>query len=339
MENNNVNFDFEKFFDDSFAGEDLDAPEQKNDDIKDIDIQDDVDDLNEDKSIIDEKPDNTTKQDSDSGALKEYYNINKEEGLLYDPENTFDGTEESLLQIKENTINHYKLEAYKELWEKLPSEYQQVLRKGLSGEPLRDSDLDIDDIDLSKSENQKEIIRSFYKETSNLSDDKINRLLNKMDGVELEEEALEALDKLKEIKEEKALEEKQRRIAFEKAEKEKQQKMRKNIFEAVDTEYKDNTKARKIKALMFNPIKRGENTSTDFQYKLEKLQQNPKHLVQLASLLLDFDEEKGFNFEKYKKEGSNEAVRSLKNRLEQKTTEKPVASNNQNFPWAKFLDL
>ena len=337
MENNNVNFDFEKFFDDSFAGENIDSTDIKGDE-KNLEENDPVD-------IIDDKDDdNLLKQDTvetkeDSTSLKAYYDINKEEGLLYDPDNAFDGSEESLLQIKENTINHYKLEAYKELWEKLPSEYQQVLRKGLSGEPLTSNDLDVDNVDLSKASNQKDIIKAFYKETSNLSDDKINKLVAKMDGVELEEEALEALDKLKEIKEEKAAEEKQRRIAFEKAEKENQQKMRKTIFDTVDNDFKDTTKARKIKALMFNPIKRGESTSTDFQYKLEKLQQNPKHLVQLASLLLDFDEEKGFNFEKYKKEGSNEAVRSLKNRLEQKTTEKPSASNNQNFPWAKFLDL
>ena len=334
MEKNDVNFDFEKFFDDSFAGVDGEIKE-------DLDIKDEDDDLDIDKNIEEEsteiKEEKKEEVKSDN-SLKSYYDINKEEGLLYDPENTFDGTEESLLQIKENTINHYKLEAYKELWEKLPSEYQQVLKKGLSGEPLSNNSIDIDRIDLSSESNQKEIVRALYKETTSLSDDKINKLLNKLDGVELEEEALEALDKLKEIKEQKVLEEKQMRLAYEKEEKERQQRFRKTIFDTVDSDF-ETSKARKIKALMFNPIKRGDTTSTDFQYKLQKLQENPKHLVQLAGLLLEFDEEKGFNFEKYKKEGSNEAVRSLKNRLEQKTIEKPTASKNKDFPWAKFLEL
>lgn len=94
---------------------------------------------------------------------------------------------------------------------------------------------------------------------------------------------------------------------------------------------------------MLNQIERNGDTDTDFSRTIKKISANPEHLVQLADILADYDEEKGLDLKRFLKKGKTEATKTLKERLEEvtdsktKVTGKGSKVQKQNFDWEEFL--
>lgn len=135
----------------------------------------------------------------------------------------------------------------------------------------------------------------------------------------MEAEAYDALEELKELKKEET-EAAMREAQLNQQEKERKAKeLRDNISETIkDSEYISKERKSKIQAFMFNPIKKGTEVLTDYERNLRNIAKNPKHLVQLADIIFDYDNEKGINLERFKKIGESSANKSLKEKLENK---------------------
>lgn len=94
---------------------------------------------------------------------------------------------------------------------------------------------------------------------------------------------------------------------------------------------------------MLNQIERNGETDTDFSRTIKKISANPEHLVQLADILADYDEEQGLDLKRFLKKGKTEATKTLKERLEEvtdaktKVTGKGSKVKKQNFDWEEFL--
>lgn len=287
----------------------------------------------EEFSIINEESDKEEKTESDSNVLKTYYDFLKEQELIITEDDyEFDGKEESLELIKQKTLESYRQKVLEELNNSLPENFKKVLKYGLEGgkDP---SDIfnqvDILDTDITVKTNQELIVKTHLKETTNFSDEKINKMISNLDKAgELEAEAYDALDELKEIREERDLKQQQAlvesRQQFEKREKE----LRDTVIDSIQ-QYDIISKERKgkIQAFMFNPIKKGTEVLTDYQRHLKAISSNPKHLVQLADILFDYNESEGINLERFKKQGETKANQTLKEKLENKMSNLKTGGN------------
>lgn len=313
-------FNFQQFLDESPEDEIIKDPIEERDD-----------------EIIDDEPQDKDdkKKDEDDNPLNAYYNFLVENQLLLpDEEDEFDGKEETLTLLKEKTFNKQRNEAIKDFYSQLPEKAQSVVRNALLGLEDDDSDIDVLSLEVGSEANQKRILKELYKKTTRLSDEKIERVISKLEKEELESEALEALDSLKELKQTEIEKAAKLKAEKEREEKERQEEIRVKMSKAVEDITSDASRAKKLKALIFNPIKRDDGVSTEYIHRMKKIQQNEKHLAQLADILLDYDEKEGFKFDRFIKQGSNQTVKTLKERLSEGTKPK----KNNDF-WESFLGM
>jgi chemotaxis protein CheY-P-specific phosphatase CheC len=112
------------------------------------------------------------------------------------------------------------------------------------------------------------------------------------------------------------------------------------ISSSIDTLPSTPTRKSQLKALMMAPIKDGNTTTTKFSQTLSKVYANPQHITQLADILLDYDETKGFTFEKQKRASTTSEVDEFKKMLKQVDSSKTSSFTKKptNFDWDKFLE-
>jgi hypothetical protein len=69
----------------------------------------------------------------------------------------------------------------------------------------------------------------------------------------------------------------------------------------------------------------GGYETTEFNLILNQVQTNPEHIIQLTSLLLDYDPSKGFNFDKVlSKKENTKAVKSFRQKLADLDRDSPI---------------
>ena len=174
---------------------------------------------NEDNKDIEE---DTSSQDTKASPFTPYAKFLVEEGILsnLDLEN-FDGTADSLKEAQLFEINS-GIEGYKN---SLPPEVRYLVDNYEAGVPF-DKILNmsskqiqyesIQDDSLGENEDlQKELVREYFKKTTKLSDDKIERQISRLSDLsELEDEAKSSLKELIELQKEDVEIEKQRAIEY-----------------------------------------------------------------------------------------------------------------------------
>lgn len=274
----------------------------------------------------------TTSESTDSdpaeSSFKSYYDLLNDTGLLFVNEDfEFDGTAEGLEQALLQTRENLPKEAYKAFWEKLPDEWKPALKYALSGGTDVAKYLQtfeskkLEDLNIEESiDDQKEVLKMFYKKTTKYDDSKINKFIDRLVAMgDLEEEAVQALEDLRGIEQEERLELAAQQEAANAAALKEWQDRRSALQSIIESSNSiEQERKGKVKAYLFNELKHGNNdSSTQFDMTLRTIAQNPEHLVQLADLLLDsYDSKNGFNMERFTQKNASKVVKSVKQRLE-----------------------
>ena len=289
----------------------------------------------------DDDPDPSPDPDpeDDEEIIKAHVSFLKEYGVV-DEEVT--SLEEAKAKIHEQAVNS--------LVSKLPQEFLPILEFALSSPQadvksfmeLQRSSLSLDELDVNKVDHQKQIIKTFYKETTRHSDDKINRLIDALDEDSLKEEAVDALTSLKTFyaEEQEALAEEAK--AAEQA--------RKKEFEAFQNKIKDSLstidekRAKLAYNFILSPIKADDKYTTRLNYTLSSILKNPQHVVQLADLLLEYTPEKGITTTRIEQKVKSKATESLRTLVDKQLSSERAKSRKtatppkQTFNWGNFLN-
>lgn len=298
-------------------------------------------------------PDSTSAADSDEPieGLKDYFDILKTQGVIRTPDDfEFDGTtakfEEAITHTKEDLYN----EIAEELFEKLPDDFKPLLDYALKGGTSLQTflsahaPLEVSEKDLSTEEGQRKILFSYYKETSNYSDDKIKRIVARLDDPdELEEEAKATLEELAEIKEEKRTKLAEA-AATEAANRQKQAEQKVNdIKKTIDTaEWLDDARRNKVKSFFLNQLKVEGKVTTGFAHTINQILSSPEHAAQLADIILEYDPKKGISLERFEKRINTKKTQSMKTLLQQTIDARTggtgkVTKPKQDFDWEQHF--
>lgn len=199
-----------------------------------------------------------------------------------------------------------------------------------------DAELDLDEIEIEDDEtNQKLVLKEFLKEKGFSSKSIEKKLQKYADAGLLEDEAEDALEALKEIKEQK----KEQLLADQKKQYEEQAKRQQEFFNTVISEIKglDNIRGIKIpekdkKTLMDYMFKPDSDGVTKYQKDYAK---NPKNLIESAYFTMKGDALINIA----KKEGNKNAFDKFKSNLKSsnvsKKSNKEIRSDSDNI-WSKL---
>ena len=207
---------------------------------------------------------------------------------------------------------------------------------------LQRSSLSLDELDVNKADHQKQIIKTFYKETTRHSDDKINRLIDALDEDALKEEAIDALTSLKTYyaEEQEALAEEAK--TAEQARKKEFEAFQNKIKESLSTI--DEKRAKLAYNFILSPIKADDKYTTRLNYTLSSILKNPQHVVQLADLLLEYTPEKGITTTRIEQKVKTKATESLRTLVDKQLSSERAKSRKtatppkQTFNWGNFLN-
>ena len=199
-----------------------------------------------------------------------------------------------------------------------------------------DAELNLDEIEIEDDEtNQKLVLKEFLKEKGFSSKSIEKKLQKYADAGLLEDEAEDALEALKEIKEQK----KEQLLADQKKQSEEQAKRQQEFFNTVVSEIKglDNIRGIKIpekdkKTLMDYMFKPDSDGVTKYQKDYAK---NPKNLIESAYFTMKGDALINIA----KKEGNKNAFDKFKSNLKSsnvsKKSNKEIRSDSDNI-WSKL---
>ena len=291
--------------------------------------------------------------DDEDVPIDGYYNFLKQYGVLDVPEDfKFDGTPESLEQALLETKKNTATKVLQDVWEGLPDDFKPLLEYGLAGgKSLQDylrtygNQVKLETLDLNDEENQKLVIREYYRQTTQKNDEQIDRMLTRLETMGgLDEEAQDALEYLQEYKETAKERLLQKAQAEEKARIEQAQKEIETLKSTIQTTNLDDTRKRRVEAFMLQPIKEGTQVTTSFDKALDQILNNPQHLVQLADILADYHPSKGIDLNRIEtkiKTQNNKTFKQLLN--ESVNNSKPTGNSTrrktkEDFDWDGFLN-
>lgn len=291
-------------------------------------------------------------EEEDNNPSKQHYEFLKEQGLLAVPEDfEFDGTSEALQNAYEHTKNSLKKEAISAILETMSPDFRDAFKYATSGGTFQDFLNEVTSYnnipeDISTEEAQVNAIRTYYKETTKHSPEKIESMIERLKKIDaIEEEAEDAVEYLKELKEKKAAElVKQQEQSKKEAEKALEEQ-RKALEQAVtNSEFIPSSRKAKVKAYLNNVITKDDGSNTDFNRHIKNISFNPEHKAQLADILQSaYDPAKGFDLSRYIKQGKSQATSEFKESLEEKLDLKGRMSKGKTYKptnevsWAEIL--
>lgn len=296
--------------------------------------------------------------ESKNSDLEAYYETLNEYGVLDPGEDfEFDGTPEAMEEAINRTYSNMSRKAAEALSQKLPPQFRELLSYGLQGgrsveeflEVHGKGEIDLDNVDLSTVENQRKVVKQYYRETSPHKEEKINRLVDRLfDTNDLETEAEEAVEYLKDIRKKRKEEFKQQQLEQQRAKEEAQRQKMEALASAIDDNPGIQGKRKNsVKSFFFNEYTndKGERY-TKYIKTLQDIASNTEHLAQLGDILLDYDKKKGFSFDRFERKGKSKAISNFQASLEdkissarskvkgKKKTEKP---SQPEIPWEQVL--
>lgn len=299
-----------------------------------------------DNPLEDNSPEDVDKEEE--GSSDPYFEYLVENKLIeVDEDFQYDGTEEGLAKAIERSNELRQEKAKMEILSALPDDFKPLLEYGLSGGNSLQEYLatfapnDIDSLDLEDEGDQETIIATYYKEQSNMSDEKIQKLIQRLKASEsLGEEALEAKQYLTEYREAKKLEFVAAQAKAQEEYNERIKQEAKKFNDSFNSYQTTQTRKAQIQGL-FQAAPSQKNKYTTL---LDSIQSNYSHLLQFADLLLDYDPDKGFNIERFQKQATTNKTKSLKDALDNRIREtrpklKGSLSDKEanDFDFEKFL--
>lgn len=284
--------------------------------------------------IEDEHIDEDNEPDPEN--VKGYFDFMKSVGLIDVPDDfEFDGKTETLEKALETSKHVTKVKAVEELWDALPDDFKPLLEFGLAGgKSLKQymdayAPIDYDNIDLSNEETQKAVIRQYRKATFNHDDERIEKFIEKIDSKGgLEEEAEDALQELINLREEQKANLIRQAEAAEAQRKQAAQEQVALLSSIVDkVDYIEDARKARVKTFALTPVKIGNKVTTGLDRTLESIFNNPEHFVQFADLLADYQESKGFDYDRLKKKASTTANKSIKDLINSIPSSRPTGGS------------
>lgn len=282
---------------------------------------------------------------TDDEDFTSQYTLLKTLGIVDEVEE-FDGKAETLKEILESSKEKSKKQLLNELLESFPDSFRPIMEYVANGgESIEEflnyySSVDIRNVSLEDPLNQKRILESYYKAASNFDDDKIKRIISKIPQEELKSAAEEALEDLLEIEEAN----KQKALEAQKEQKRLQEEQKKQFTSSIANSIEElqTPPARKaqLKSMMMAPLKHNDQVTTKFSIVLSKVYSNPKHLTQLADILLDYDEDKGLPLDRLARKKVTSDIDEFRRQLKEAEKVKPTSvtkSPVSNFNWDGFL--
>lgn len=312
-------------------------------------VDDPIDNPTEDP--IDPPADDITSTPNE-GEPKSIFDVFVDRGILTLPEDfQYDETEESLEKLLEYSSKVQREKALEAALDEFPEDAKRLLEYARNGGDINEffntkkQFEDLTNVDITTLENQKNLLTHYYKTTSKYTDEKINRVIDKLENMgAIEESAVEALEELKELKEQRLqdmIAEKQ--TAKQKAE-EKTQEYAAKIGTVIESLDSDSTTKAKIKSLIFDPVKTQEGVVNKYYVTLSQIEEKPEHFVQLVELLADYDPEKGLQLTKIKQQAKSKGFEQVKNLLQRNLNNSTVPKGNtgpssdSNFDWERFAN-
>jgi len=296
-----------------------------------------------------EEPTEPTESDEPEGTETAYFEFLKEQGILDVPDDfEFDGSTESLIEALEITKENLGRRGFQKVMSSLPQSTQEALLYAINGGDLSKyystaKDLDLDSYDLESAKDQREVIRLYYELTTEHSPEKIERLVNRIavDENDLKEEAIDALNYLKDFdrkRKEDLIQEQRYRME---AARQETQKFIETTVNTIDSLELPNNRKAKLKNFMFQPVETGDGVvTTSFAESLSLIKKNPKHLAELANIVMGYNPEKGFNLEGVELKQRSKIIDDFRKKLDKvplpgkKTTSK---KNNKGIDWNTIL--
>lgn len=309
-----------------------------------------------DDSITDPTPkDEPAEGDSNEpkeGEDPSIFDVFVQNGILSLPENfEFDGSEESINKLIEHSSKSQKEKVYNELLSQFPEDARKMIEYAKNGGDIREFFYtaqefdDLANIDLSTLDNQKKILTHYYKTTSKHPDDRIQRIIDKLEATgTLEESAVEAVEDLNALKQQK-LDDMIK--AKEDAKKDREQQLleyTKNVNKVIEESALESSLKGKIKSFIFDPVQTDEGIVNKYYLTLSQIEKNPSHLVQLSELLADYDPEKGLQLTAIKQKATNKGLEQVKNLLQRNLNNsnslkgKASPSSDSNFNFEDFAN-
>lgn len=287
----------------------------------------------------------------DLNVFAQHYEILKASGLVSDEDETQIEDADTLISAIEKAKSAIYEQTAQSMWESLPEDFRPLLEYALAGGAdlkkflsTAASKINLDEIDISTAENQKAIIREFYKKTTKYSNDRIDKLVDKAAITDsLYEDAEESLQELKQIATQELTALAEQQAAEQEAVRKREEQMRKVFAETVDkVEFIPQDRKGKVKGYLLNvQVYEGE-PDTQFNRTLKMISANPEHLVQLADVLMSYDAKKGLTLDRITKIESTKATKSLKDKLQSITQVNPAGKGahqkpSNAFSWDEFL--
>lgn len=271
-------------------------------------------------------------EDAPQIDLEATYKFMSEMNLIEVPEEfEFDGTPESAETAISYTLENMRKSAQSSLLETLPPDFQQAVTYALAkGQQANLNDYlkeasavatDIyDDIDLSSRDNQRFVVKEYLKQTTQHSDQKINKYISLLE--ENETLATEAKENVSELLNIRASKQAERNAAYKQAieqREETRRELRKKFESIIDSaNYIDSPRKNKVKAFINNQRQvKGKSPYTGFEKTISQIQQNEEHLVQLADILeSSYNPESGFDYDRLKRQKASEGASNIRQKLD-----------------------
>lgn len=273
-----------------------------------------------------EDSDSSEQEDVDESAVA-YFEYLKENNILDLPEEfKFDGTAESVQEALKVTDQRKEAKAYQTIWNHLPDDFKPLLDYGLRGGKSLQEYLDVyaadnfDNYDLTDPISQKLVIEQYYRLMNpTATDDKISKWVERREQLgNLEEEAADALEFIKEKQEENRrnfLAEQEQR---QQAELKSKQAAEENLKNSISKFEADSLRKSRLQQLFFTPNK----DVSEFDEKLDHIYSNPEHLVQLGDIIADYDPRIGFTYDRLKRKFKTDSNKKFSDIIKTKTDTK-----------------
>jgi hypothetical protein len=289
-----------------------------------------------------------SEEDDSVVDLKPYMEFLLENNLLVkDDEDEIQYTEEYLEKLTNKTREKLAEQAINSLSSKINPNFHALLEYAMTPGATVDGYLQTfsgipDGIDIENEDHQRYVLFRYYQVTTDFTDEKIDKLLSKLEQTaDLKEETLDAISYLKEweINQKTKLLEQER-------EREAQQvevinKARKEILDTIEKSSLPKNRQAEIKDLLFSEQRMEDGTAASpIALKLDNILNTPQHLLQLAEILIDYSYQNGFDFSTLKKKLGSQAVNDFKKTLKNTFTTPGAgvaAPVKDAFDWDKFF--
>lgn len=273
--------------------------------------------------------------DDEDDRVTATFDFLKESGFLDLPEDfEFDGSDEKFQEALELSRQQVYTKTADAFFEALPEQFKPLLSYALKGGDSVDEFVKLystqafEHLDPNNPDDQKAILFQHYKSTSNYDDAKIQRIIARLNEDDLPEAAQESYNELLELKAERQAQLIEDAAKAEEQRIEDSKRKAEELAKAIETTpLIDAARKNKVKGFFYNRLNVGGQETTEFNYTIQRIFQNPEHLAQLADMLTDYDPKKGISTARIEKKGATRETANFKNLLTDKLKSKPKASH------------